>query len=125
VLFQSANTNRIAQLQLAGGRITQNDNMILTMPYDKATSSYGPRWIVVQFPLDGSISSGNYTMSAINNTVIYMYELVDADRDDDNWSLSGSSQTPTVTAKAVVVGTSSAYTLASFTNNEDAIVTIS
>ena len=125
VLFQSANTNRIAQLQLAGGRITQNDNMILTMPYDKATSSYGPRWIVVQFPLDGSISSGNYTMSAINNTVMYMYELVDADRDDDNWSLSGSSQTPTVTAKAVVVGTSSAYTLASFTNNEDAIVTIS
>jgi hypothetical protein len=64
-------------------------------------------------------------MTELQNEVMYLFEMVAADYDDDTWSVSGTSQTPTVTSKAVTVDTAtSSYTLASWTNNNDAIVAI-
>lgn len=125
VCLMTSDYNPTASLEPDGGRLTLNDNMIRTITYDKASSTYGKRWLAAQFPLDGSITSGSYTMTELQNEVMYLFEMVAADYDDDTWSVSGTSQTPTVTSKAVTVDTAtSSYTLASWTNNDDAIVAI-
>ena len=125
VCLMTSDSNPTASLESDGGRLTLNDNMIRTITYDKASSTYGKRWLAAQFPLDGSITSGSYTMTELSNEVMYLFEMVAADYDDDTWSVSGTSQTPTVTSKAVTVDTAtSSYSVATFTNNDDAIVAI-
>lgn len=127
--MMAPDTNPIAQLEPMGSKLTQNDNIILSMAPDVSNNPYGKRWLFAQFPLDGSITDWNGQMATFGNETMYLFDLVSSDFTSQTNAIGigltdNTSSTTRNSVTMTVTDTTSSHTFTSYNLTTDNIVAI-